>query len=492
VSQVPTAKQEAPLASRSVRGGLWVALTSYWKIGFGFAVNILLTRLLSPEDFGQFAYAMFFYGLLSIRGRLQLSYGFIRSQDHDDDALGTYVTMELGLVLVDALVAGGAYFLLPPTIALPLLVLLLLMAAQSAAGLGGVLLDKNLRFARTTSVETLAYTLSYLPAVYLAWRGAGLWSLVAQIATQSILTTVAIVLVAQAEWRQIWRARGRFRREIAVRYLRLGLTMAVASYVTGLTTSLDNLLVGRFVGTAALGFYDRAYRMAQWPGLLFHGVISRSALFTYAKLQDDPMRLRKTQTMLLWIVGVLGLPLGLLLLISAPDLIRFLYGERWVEATPYLRLLAVVFAVRPIWDSASTLLVAIGRARVVMVSNIASLTTLVVAGIPLTMQWGPTGTCVAVAAASVVGVILQYRQVMRHVPVSFVESLGGPLLASAGVLIGYVVINRVTPLGEAQLVVRLAIKVLYVAASFVALSLLVQPRTMRERLLYIWGLVRGS
>ena len=50
-----------PLAFRVVRGGLFVAASSYFNIGFGFLANLLLTRLLAPEAFGTFALAVFFF-----------------------------------------------------------------------------------------------------------------------------------------------------------------------------------------------------------------------------------------------------------------------------------------------------------------------------------------------------------------------------------------------------------------------------------------------
>ena len=56
-----------PLAFRVVRGGLFVAASSYFNILFGFLANLILTRLLAPEAFGTFALAMFFFSLINLR-----------------------------------------------------------------------------------------------------------------------------------------------------------------------------------------------------------------------------------------------------------------------------------------------------------------------------------------------------------------------------------------------------------------------------------------
>ncbi len=65
-----------PLAYRAVRGGFWVALSSYWTIAFGFAVNIALTRMLAPEAFGTFALAMFFSSPLNLRPKVGVGQAF--------------------------------------------------------------------------------------------------------------------------------------------------------------------------------------------------------------------------------------------------------------------------------------------------------------------------------------------------------------------------------------------------------------------------------
>ena len=95
---------------------------------------------------------------------------------------------------------------------------------------------------------------------------------------------------------------------------------------------LDNFFVGTFVGITMLGFYDRAYNTAQWPGTFCSLVLSRSVFFVYSRLQDDVDRLKKTASMVTWLVTTFSFPLGLVIFIVAPDLIVLLYGEAWLPS----------------------------------------------------------------------------------------------------------------------------------------------------------------
>jgi len=66
----------SPLAYRAVRGGLWVALGSYFNLGFGFLANLALTRILIPDDFGIFALAGFFL-LINLRPWVGVGHAFV-------------------------------------------------------------------------------------------------------------------------------------------------------------------------------------------------------------------------------------------------------------------------------------------------------------------------------------------------------------------------------------------------------------------------------
>ncbi len=82
-----------PLAYRAVRDGLWVALSSYWTIAFGFAVNIALTRMLAPEAFGAFALAMFFSSLLNLRSKVGVGQAFAQRPQITGELISTYFAL---------------------------------------------------------------------------------------------------------------------------------------------------------------------------------------------------------------------------------------------------------------------------------------------------------------------------------------------------------------------------------------------------------------
>lgn len=493
----PAPASEEPLAYQVVRGGLWVTASSYWMIGFGFLANVLLTRLLFPEAFGTFSLAMFFAQLFRLQPRLGLGRAFAQYKENSEKAIGTYVILEslaalgsvaIGLLAVPALLRFG-YGVDVTQVSIALLFAAVL---ESFAGVGNTLLDKELHFGQSSLVQSIVFPLSYAPAFWLATHDGGVWSLVAQTFTFSLLSLVGIWWVSWKLLPQIRNQHWQIDKALARHFLRFGLTVGLVTLVGMLLTQLDSFFIGTFVDKTELGYYDRAYRLAQWPALLLNSLLARTAFYTYARLQDDPVRLRKTVEMILWFIITLSMPVLLMLLVTAPDLLVLLYRARWLPSTPFLRILVVFALARPLLMNANQLFIAIGKPGLTMRYNVIQLIVLTAIGLPLTLIWGALGTCIAVGLMLVVGVGFSYRRVLKDTGINLGRMLTVPGLIGVVVLLGYLALNRYTSLTELPLAVRVVLKSVYAGVSFVGLSLITQPRATRGRLGYVWRLAIQS
>ena len=95
---------EAPLAERIVRGGASVAVTSYFLFGFGFLSNLVLTRLLSPADFGVFVLGTFFFSLFNLRPKLGIDQAFGQHDVTDGVSSGTLAVMSISAGVASLLI----------------------------------------------------------------------------------------------------------------------------------------------------------------------------------------------------------------------------------------------------------------------------------------------------------------------------------------------------------------------------------------------------
>jgi PST family polysaccharide transporter len=478
------------LGQRAVRGTVIVLASSYTNMAVGFLTTILLTRLLSPDDFGLMALATFFFSLLDLRNKMGLDFAFVHRQPTTDELVATHLGLQCALSLGTVVLVLAASPLLVMAGYSPRLPWI--MAALAGIGLieaagttPRLVLEKELAFARSTVVITGSLIAANALAVFLAWRGAGLVSLLVQSGANILFSTLGLWYMSRL------RLRRAFRRQLAGWMLRFGLAVAVGSVAAVVLLQYDYFLVGTFVGATALGYYERAYKIAVWPtGLVTH-VVSRTAFPTYAKVQDDRGRLSQAFNMTLWLITMVALPIAMAMFVTAPDFVRVLFGERWLPSAQLLRLLVAVAMLRPLLDDTGALFNAVGQPRRISTVLVVQAVTLVLLGTPMTWRWGVMGTAVAVGIAFLASIILDYWYVRQVVDLSLTQAFGVPALGlAAGLFVWWGGRQFLGTAGWPPLA-RLIVEGGMSLAAFYMVAGMLQRELIRERLRLVWSLLWG-
>lgn len=484
-----------PLAQRAVRGGVWLAAASYWAIVFGFAANILLTRLLTPEIYGEYALATFFAMLFQLRSKVGLSYAYAQERTVTGAAVGTVFALDVLLGtggLLVGLLAAPLLLALDYSWAVVAMMLTLLFVSlcESLVAVFVNTLEKELLFKPGSVISSIILPLSYLPAFWLAWTGRGSLSLIGQYVSFAVLslTFYGVFIWRRMGW--LTRLHWQFDAQLARRFLHYGTLTGVAAFLSSMVTQSDNFVVGTRAGVTALGYYDRGYRTAQWPNLLLNTLLARSALFTYAQIKDDAPRLRKSVSMVVWLIVSMGAPIALALAITAPDLVLLAYGERWLPAVPILRLLVIAAMLRPLWDNVFALFIGIGQPRQAIWLGALQLVVILGLGWLLGGWFGPLGVGVSVIVAYILALAAAQQVTVGMLQLDLVNLLGKPLLAAGLVAAVYWGLIRLLPVNDWPLFVRVLSKGAYAIAGYYLISFLLQPRATLERLHYIWRLLR--
>ncbi len=457
---------------------------------------LAMTRILAPEDFGVFALASFFFSVINLRPKAGITQAFARSKETTAELAGTHLVLDVMVGMATVLMAALLIIVLR-YLGYPLEILLLILAL---AGMGvvdsftttaSVMLDKALYFRDTTLVSSLVFPLSYIPAFWLALHGGGCWSLFAQTALYSVLLLIGMWWTAGRRFALLWQVRWRFNRGLAEELLRFGILVGMAGFAGVFLSQFDNFLVGTFVGVTTLGFYERAYRIAQWPSLLVGSVASRTSFYAYVRLQEDPEKLREAMILTIWLVTMLALPLAVAVFVSAPDLVTLLFGERWQLSSLFLRFLVVCSVFSPFIENANSLLIAVGHPRKSAIVLMSQAVVLVVVGTPLTLAYGAVGTCVGVAMAFAAGLALICYALKAVVSLPIKEALAKPLLAA---LLSVILCNLLIwclDFDQLSLVARVAGKSCVAVASFFAAILTIQPGEAKKRYVIILQLISG-
>jgi len=497
IVRTPQTQNDTPLAYRAVQGSMWAALGSYWHLAFGFGANILLMRLLLPSAFGTFALASFFTSLCAVRSLINPDQAFVRQKEVSGDTLGTYCVLSIGasfaglllVVILAPVFHRAGYDSLVMEVAVVLSVGGLL---GSLTGIMGTVVEQGLYIREMSIMRAVFFPLSYVPGFWLAVHDGGVWSIVVQNITFNLLQGGGSLWLARRKIGFIWSEKWRFNPLLARRFLRFGSVVGIAAVTSTFLTQIDNFFIGTFVGVAALGLYDRAYRVAEWPDLVFAGINGRIAYYIYARLQDDRVRLEKALSMIFWGIGQTAFPVAMAVFVVAPDLILFLYGEKWGGAVIFVRLLVVYSLFRPLWNGAGAYFTATGKPGKMITWNTVQVGVLVAAGLPFTVMWGAIGTCIAVILANTTGTVLVCRSLSREASLKLGSILLVPALACIPALVFFCSAEHYGYMATLPVFLRILIKSAATVTSFYFFVVLVRPKETKERVVYIRRLFLGK
>ena len=326
------------IARRTVANAIWAILAFGAARFLSFGTNLVLARLLAPADFGLVSFALIFITASTLLQDLGMSAAIIYGGRDARTVAGTALTINvaaaLGLfaliLLATPFVAG---FQSDPAAAG---VLVALAAAPVITAIGSVqsaLLMRELDYRRKVVPDTVPYVMSGVVSVGLAMAGYGVWSLVIGNLVRTGASTSLLWLLSDV------RPLPALKWPIAVDLLSYGKHIAFQSILGFLSNNLDYLVIGYLLGAHALGLYTMAYMVANVVPTFSQVAIS--VMFpALSRLRDDRAALDAMFTDAHRILWALTLPAAILLFIGAPAFVFVVLGDRWVESSLPLRILA--------------------------------------------------------------------------------------------------------------------------------------------------------
>lgn len=494
MSHVARPEQARPmngLASRSVRGALFLTVSTVSNIVVGFLGGILLARLLSPNDFGTLAVAVTAYAFLDLRTKLQLEQKYLREPDDQPEFFDTFVTLNLLLaalsllpMLLGALVVWRVFQ--RGDLGAIMVVVGVASLVDSVSGALRFASEKHIVFGRVALFQTIVSLTQFGITLAAALAGLGLWSLALGLISSALLNLA--LFWTSAVRRPLFRLDRALARSFLAYGLRYGLVFATASVIL---TQFDTLVVGLLAGTAIAGHYDRAYRTSLWPTLLISASLARISLPAYAQLSADPPRLRRAFALALWVVVAGTAPAALLFVILGHDLVWVVYGPRWLPAAPILQWLGLFALFRPLWDNLVAVLLAMRQSRQLVRLVSFQAIVLVFLAAPLTYFLGGQGTAISVGIAFLIAsaYLLYYGRV--HLQVDVKTYAVWPLANALLSLGPYLALRWLIPLQNWLPWQRLVVTSALLLASYALFSLVTTRQVIAAQTRLLLQALRG-
>jgi PST family polysaccharide transporter len=481
----PLSAPDPPLRAQAVVAARWTGLQLVVGRAVTMLTTILLARALGAEELGVIAILTVALNMGFLAQEFGTGPALIYRRDDEAATAGFVLVFQLAagamLTVIFVAAAGplGAFFrsaTLGPALTLGSAAFLL--APFSTVPIAG--LEKALDYRRRALVESARGIAQAVVTIALAFAGMGVWSFVWGLLAARLVGGVLLAGV----WRGFsWRFGRRIARE-TLAYGRFAFGEVMLWFVS---VNVDDILVGRLLGTPALGVYKLGFSTVAAPASSV-GALTRVAFPAFTRIRDDLPAIRRAFLRATEYCAMLGVPLFALIgLLAAPG-VTVVYGARWAEAVPVLQVLAPYGM---LWVAAllvSDVFKAVGRVRVLFWLNVVRV-GLLVGGLLLAVRWEVVGVAVAVLAVAVVTRGLQFYLVSGVLGLTPRDHLAvfGPTAAATAVMsfVVWAVRAALPPLPPlTDLLLHGLLGATVYAVAVLALA--------RVRALEVLGLVRGA
>lgn len=329
------------IRDKTISGVKWTTAAKVGEHVIQFGLTTALMRLLGPESFGLIAMVVVFSGFAMIFNEMGLTSALVQRKELREEHCSTMFWANLVvssaltlLFFVSAPLVASFYgepLLKPMTQAMSICFVLGALGKVPRA-----LLQRSFRFDALARASMIAMLVSGAGAIVVALLGGGVWSLLAQ---QVGATGVSSALLAmQSKWRPrfLWSPP-------AFRDLwRYGIGLTGFSVVNYWARAADKLLIGRMIGSEALGLYSRAYSLMLLPMTQVINVLAPVMFPALAAMQHDRDRVRKVFLRVINLLSFITFPMMLGLVAVAEPFVVSLFGEQWGEIVPLVQLLSFV------------------------------------------------------------------------------------------------------------------------------------------------------
>jgi O-antigen/teichoic acid export membrane protein len=261
-----------------------------------------------------------------------------------------------------------------------------------------------------------------------------------------------------------------------------GLTLFASRLLSYLNLNGDNLLIGRFLGSRALGIYSLSYSVMFTPIVRIEAPIMQVVFPAYARLQSDPPRMGLAWLRSKRMAAALQAPLFFALLVEAPDIVSVVFGEKWRAAVPVMQLLCAAGIANTVVTLNWTVLQARGQAGTLLRLNL-FMTSVIVGAFALGLTWGIIGVAACYAVAKWLLILPETWVTARSVSLGVIRSLRASaeiVLIAAGAGLLALGLRAALVAGGVPAGARLVIVLAFGAIAYLALVSVAAPDLVRE------------
>ncbi|WP_455537633.1 lipopolysaccharide biosynthesis protein [Terrisporobacter sp.] len=403
-----------------VIGGLfWRLCERIGAQGVSFIVSIILARLLTPNDYGLIALTMIFISISNVFVQSGFGNALIQKKDADDTDFSSVfyfnviisISLYIFIFLISPLIANF-YNRNDLTHVMRLMGLSILIYGVN--NIQRAYVSKTMQFKKFFYSTLVGTILSGIVGVIMAFKGFGVWALVSQYLTNTVVDTCVLWFTVK------WRPKKLWSFERLKQLYSFGWKLLMSSFIDTVYNNMYDLLIGRIYNSAILGLYNKG---SQFPSLIVTNInepIQSVLLPALSQEQDDKERLKSMVRRSIVTSSFFIFPMMVGLAAIAKPLVIILLTEKWLGCVLFLQISCVTLVFWPIHTSNLQAINAIGRSDIFLKLEIIK-KILSIAALIISMPFGIYVMVIGRAFVSLVCTVINAFPNKKLLGYSFVE-----------------------------------------------------------------------
>lgn len=438
------------LKDKTISALIWNATQRYGILLITFVSNIVLARLLTPEDYGVIGVLMVFITVSGTIVDSGFSAALIQKKTVTQTDWSTVFFWNIGI----SLIVYGILFLISGIIAdyfskpvlKPVLHLLgCVIVINSFSSIQNAKLSKELKF-KTLAIRSIVGTsFGAIIGIILALKGFGFWSLVWQTISATIISVILLWTITN------WRPSCLFSWISLKKMFRFGGYIFLSGIFEVVYSNFQSFVIGKFFSLRDLGFYSQAKKIERVPIEGTSSVLGQVLFPVYSFISHDYDRMKKMVRNNFNAITFITFPLMTFLIVLANPLFYIVLGEKWMSSVPMFQILCIFGMMTPLNKANSQIFRSLGDGRMYFTLQFTKqLIALVIMLCFISFGIFPfLWACAAVGFTSY-GVNLYYTH--KRFGYTYKEQLGDILpnfiVSAVTCLTGYFIINQLASLNH--------------------------------------------
>lgn len=350
------------LGKKTVSGIIWSLIQRFGVMFVSFLTNVILARILTPDDFGTIGMLLIFLSVANTFVDGGFAAALIQKKNPSQE---DYSTIFYWNLFVSVLLVGILYFCAPyiasfykmPLLDSVLKVQSIILIINAFSIVQQNIFVKQLQFKRLAWVNLVANIVGATVSIILAYQNFGVWSLV----YKNLISALGVVLIIWfiSNWRPIlvfdkksFRSLGGF-----------GIMVLFSNLVETIYTEIQGLIIGKVYSARDLGYYTQAKRLEEIPTVGLASAVNQVSFPIYSQLQDDYVALKNMLRKNIRFLAYINIPIFCVLILIAEPLIVLLFSDRWLESIPYFRILCTIGMIYPITSLNTNIIKSLGKGK---------------------------------------------------------------------------------------------------------------------------------